>query len=113
MLGVWLLATSISCNDPGIQVAVTNNTQAELKNLELRYSGGPAKAAMLKQNGVFKTNIHAKGESGLELRFTGSDGKENVEVIGVYFETSYKGGVDIQVAPDGKVTWVDTTNIDY
>ena len=106
MIGIALLLVAVVfvfCRGVGVNVIVANKTQAEIKNLEIRFTGGIATIPEIKAGKTYKTSVNPTGESRLELRFADASGKDRAEAIGVYMEEGYRGEIFIEISPDGTV----------
>lgn len=110
VLGVVGFAV-ISWLTAGVKVVVTNKTRAEVKNLEVEFTGGVVTIPSLKPGAAYQMIVQPTSESHLELRFTDASGKEHRDTIGMYFEPRYRGEVFIELAPDGKVKYEDKTRL--
>ena len=97
----------------GVQVVVTNKTGAEVKNLEVEFTGGVVTIPTLKPGTAYQATVQPTGESHLELRFTDASGKEHSQTIGVYLEEHYRGRILIDLGPDGKVVYQDQSRLPY
>lgn len=97
----------------GVKVTLTNRTGADVKNLEIRFTGGTVTIAILMSGASFRTSVQSTGESHLELRFRDGAGEVRRETIGVYFEPSYRGEVSIDLAPDGTVHYEDRIRLPW
>lgn len=100
---LWLTA--------GVKVVVTNKAGVEVKNIEVKFTGGSVTIPAIKPGAAYRTTVKPTGESHLDLRFTDSSGKDRREIIGVYFEPGYRGEIFIGLAPDGSVSFEDKTHL--
>ena len=91
----------------GVNVIITNKMPNEIKNVEIKFTGGTITVQTIKPGIEYQTSVQPTGESHLELRYTDASGKDHDEIIGVYFEQGYKGEILIDITPDGTAHFQD------
>ena len=106
---VWIGV--VSCLTAGVKLIVTNRMHAEIKNLEVKFTGGVVTAPIIKPGTAWQTIVQPSSESHLELRFTDASGRDRRETVGVYFERGYAGEILIDVAADGNLRLEDKTHL--
>ena len=83
-----------------------NDSPNILKNIDISYTGGSILIDKLEPHTSFSSKrVNPDGESHLILKWVDKDGKENQNIINVYFEPDYRGTIRITIDPDGKVSW--------
>ena len=95
----------------GIYVAITNNTDSVLKNINIFYTGGVINIEELEPNNSYDKYINPTGESDLELEWNDSSRTRQSSTIDVYFEPNYSGSVEITIDPNNQVSCKDKTRI--
>lgn len=101
---------SLACCKPfgaGVTVAVINASGGEIKNLQIKFTGGSRSSPGLKPAESLKIKINPNGESRLVVEFNDSSGKPNSVNVDVYFERNYRGYIYVRIEPGGKATWKD------
>jgi hypothetical protein len=98
----WLLLRTSS----GIGVTISNNGFAPISDVVLSFSGGNHQFRVLNSGQTEKVRVRPKGESHLMISFLDSTGMKHSKVIDVYFESGYRGRVEIKINSAYDVSWV-------
>ena len=109
-----LILSLIGCRPgiiSGIEVAIRNNGNGRITNVELLFTGGAVMAAEIPSTQQQTFKVKPKGESHLVLRFTDGKGQKHDALVDVYFESGYKGKINITIDDAGEVKWENTTSV--
>ena len=93
----------------GVYVAITNNTDSVLKNIQISYTGGKIDIEKMGPYSSYGQYVNPTGESHLELEWHDSSGTRQSSTIEVYFEHNYTGSIKITVDPNNQVSWASKT----
>lgn len=96
---------------PGVNISVTNETGAEIVDVEIRFAGGRESRPRLQSGASFATRVRSRGESDLKIEFRDAAGQPHSQPIDVYFERGYRGTITIRIRPDGTALWKDETKV--
>jgi len=90
----------------GITVVLNNNSNTEVTEIKLKYTGDSIAVPVLGSKLSKKIRINAEGESSLILEFRDPNTKEiRVQDLDVYFEKNYSGTIEIKFDAAGKLSW--------
>ena len=82
---------------PGVQVTVRNTGKAGLHNVMLRVTGASSRLGNISSGSSAQANVKPVGESHLEIEFSEHDGQRKLLNAGGYFETNYRGTIDVSI----------------
>lgn len=106
VLGV-LAFLAVGCSR-GPRFTVVNRSAVVLDDVRLEYSGGSAPIGRLSPGETRSVRITPRGESGLQIGFRDPGGVVHEQKVDVYFETGYRGTLEIAIDQDLNVTWSGT-----
>lgn len=95
----------------GVYVEITNNTDSPLTQIAITYTGGVVRIAELKPKTSSGRRVNPRGESHLVVEWVDSLGHRHSQRVDVYFETNYRGRIDITVEPDNTIVWTDVIRL--
>lgn len=101
LLLVWVDVGA--CSQSGVKVVVSNHGVNSITNLQIAFAGGNESLQNLAAGTSHEFMINPTGESGIDLRFTASDGAVRNTKLDVYLGRNYEGRLDVHIAPDGTV----------
>ncbi len=81
------------CRSRGINITITNNGPAPVRNVELDYPGGTFGTAAIQPNASFPYRIKIIGNGALRLIFEEAHGK-----------THHENGPEVRAGDDGLIT---------
>jgi hypothetical protein len=90
----------------GVRFVVVNNSGSTVNNINIVYTGDTKVVEQLKSGKSYRTNINPTGESDITLKWSGSDGVEYEQFVGVYIEHNYGGKVTVKINKDGTLSTV-------
>lgn len=88
-------------------VAVENGGTRAIADVVLRFSGGEIRLTEIPGRTGRTVLVNVLGESGLDLQFTDSAGKEHRKAIDVYLEGNSTGEIILEIDPTGNVVCKD------
>ncbi len=81
----------------GIHVTIQNTGSQPLRSVVLHVTGASYNLGDIAPGNTAGATVHATSESDLEIGFTDADGQINRLDAGGYFESGYKGTIDISI----------------
>lgn len=99
-----------SCSNRGVSVIVKNETRYPMENTILEFTGGTKKIPKIEPGKSFTEYINPNGESSLTIKFN-YNSKQYTEKLDVYFETNYKGNINIHLLENGKISYNSNVTI--
>ena len=85
---------------PGIHVTIQNTGSTPMHNVMLHVTGVSYQLGVIPPGESVAARVRSKGESGLEVEFTDSDGRVQRLNAGGYFESGYRGTIHVSIKDD-------------
>jgi len=87
---------------PGIHVTVQNTGSTPLKSVVFHVTGASYQIGDIAAGASATARVQSTGESGLQIEFTDSDGNVQRLDAGGYFESGYRGTIQVSIK-DGTI----------
>ena len=81
----------------GIQVTIQNTGSQPLRSVVLHVTGASCHLGDIAPGATAKATVQPTGESHLEIQFTDPDGQTRRLDAGGYFESGYRGTIDVSI----------------
>lgn len=110
MLVLFLLL--FGCSPKGVTIIITNQSQLEIKDIDVSYTGGSYKIQSLKPGELNTHLVNPSADSHLNIHYKAPDFdlKEISRDIG-YFEPNYGGNIKIELKDKGKMNFQDNVTL--
>lgn len=83
----------------GVRVVITNNSEASVHNIQLKYAGGSAVFDKVNHHQSVSYEVNPTSESDLRIQFEDKDGQLQRATIEAYIEPNYEGMIKISIEP--------------
>jgi hypothetical protein len=105
VVGIALIGTLIVLRMPvslwgGIQVTIQNTGNQPLRAVRLHVTGATYDLGDIAAGKTAEAIVRATSESGLEIEFTDTNGRNNRLNAGGYFESGYRGTIRVSIKDD-------------
>lgn len=97
---------------PGIKVSIHNRTNEPVSKVRILFAGGSREIASITPGKTETVKVRSVGESSLIVEYVDSASQRHVAKGDVYFESSYRGEIDVWIEPGG-TRWGDDIEIGW
>lgn len=112
VFAMTLLSLSLcGCGRKGVNVTVSNGSGAELKDIQIRFTGGTNSVQNLAPSQSRSCWVNPRAASSLEVDFVDAAGGRHSKKVDVYIERNFRGEIVITIGPSNTVQWKNNVKI--